>query len=112
METIFVNAENNKTNEPHKSVLNWSQRLGLRSSNKHVALQNLFVYCTWKSIRQHYTNHKLKIITPTWNDVFELLDGSYSLTSIPNYIEYIIKIMKHCLLILLFILTSTRLITD
>ena len=33
METIFINTENSKTNEPHKFVLNSSQRLDLRNSN-------------------------------------------------------------------------------
>ena len=41
METIFMNTENSKTNKPHKFVLNCSQRLDLRSSNKHVAIQSL-----------------------------------------------------------------------
>ena len=41
METIFMNTENSKTNEPHKFVLKLPQRLDLGSSNKHVALQNL-----------------------------------------------------------------------
>ena len=41
METILMNTENSKTNKPHKFVLNLSQRLDLRSSNKHVALQNI-----------------------------------------------------------------------
>ena len=43
--------ENSKTNEPHKFVLNLSQRLDLRSSNKHVPFQNLSIYNTWKNIR-------------------------------------------------------------
>ena len=52
METIlFMNTENSKENEPHKFVLNLSQRLGLRRSSKHVALQNLSTYYTWKNIR-------------------------------------------------------------
>ena len=38
METIFINTENSKTNEPRKFVLNMLQRLDLRSLNKHVAL--------------------------------------------------------------------------
>ena len=46
-----------------------------------------------KNIRKQYKNNKLKIIAPTWNDEFELLDGSYSLSDIQDYIEYIIK--KH-----------------
>ena len=40
METIFMNMENSKTNEPYKTFLNLSQRLDLRISNKHNALQN------------------------------------------------------------------------
>ena len=40
METIFMNTENSKTNEPHKFFLNLPQRLELRSLDKHVALQN------------------------------------------------------------------------
>ena len=94
METIFMNTENSKTNETHKFVLNLSQRFNLRSSDKHVALQNLSVYYTWKNIRKQYKNNKLKIIiAPTRNDEFELLDGSYSVPDIQDYIEYIIK--KH-----------------
>ena len=38
METIFMNTDNSKTNEPYKFVMNLSQRLDLRSSDKHVAL--------------------------------------------------------------------------
>ena len=38
METIFMSTENSKTNEQYKFVLNLSQRLDLKSSNKHVAL--------------------------------------------------------------------------
>ena len=61
METIFMNTENDKTNGPHKFVLNLSQRLDLRSSNTHVGFQNLSVYYTWKNIRKQYKNNKLKI---------------------------------------------------
>ena len=56
METIFMNKENSKTNEPHKFVFNLSQRLDLRSSNKHIALQNLSIYYTLKNIRKQYRN--------------------------------------------------------
>ena len=74
-----MNTENSKTNEQHKFVLNLSQRLDLKRSNKHVFLENVSIYLTWKSIRQQYKNNKLKIIAPMWNDQFELLDGSYSM---------------------------------
>ena len=57
METIYMNMENSKTNEPHKFVLDFSQRLDLISSGKHVALQNLSIYYTWKNIRKQYKNN-------------------------------------------------------
>ena len=44
-----------------------------------------------KNIRKKYKKNKLKIIAPTWNDEFELPDGSVS--NIQYYIEYVIK--KH-----------------
>ena len=89
METIFINMENCKTKEPHKFVLNLSQRLELRCSNKHVALQNLSIYYTQKNIRKQHKNNTLKIIALTWNDEFELADGSYSVSDIQDYIKYI-----------------------
>ena len=72
-----------------------SQRLDLRSSDKHVALQNLSIYYKWKNIRKQYKNNKLKIIVSTYNDEFELPDGSYSVSNIEDCIEFIIKKMKH-----------------
>ena len=35
---------NSKTNEPHKFILDLSQRSDLRTSHKHVAFQNLSIY--------------------------------------------------------------------
>ena len=77
-----MNTEKIKTNEPHKFYLNLSQRLNLRSSDKHVALQNISIYYTWKNIRKQYKKNRLKIITPTWNDESELPDGSHSVSDI------------------------------
>ena len=57
---------------------------------RHVALQNLSFCYTWKYITWQCKNNKLKIISPTWNDEFELLDGSYTVSDIQEYIEFII----------------------
>ena len=46
-----------------------------------------------ENIRKQYKNNELKIIAPVWNDEFKLTDGSYSVSDIQDYIEYIIK--KH-----------------
>ena len=69
MRTIFINTENSRMNEPRKFLLNLLQRLDLRRSNKHVALQNVSVYYNCKNIRQQYKK-KLRIIAPTWSDEF------------------------------------------
>ena len=70
-----------------------SQRLDQTSSNKQVTLQNLLIYCAWKNIRKQFKSNKPKLIAPTWND--ELPGGSYSVSDIQDYLEYIIKNMKH-----------------
>ena len=43
--------------------------------------------------KSSYNNNKFKISALTWNDKFELPDGSYSVSNIQNYFEYILK--KH-----------------
>ena len=86
-----MNTGNSKANEPHKFALNLSQRLHLRSSNERVVLHSLSIQYTWEKLRKQYKNNKLEIIAPTWNNKFELTDGSYSVLDIQDYIEYIIK---------------------
>ena len=58
-----------------------------------MALANSSIYYTWKNIKSKYNNSKFKISAPTWNDTFDLLDGSYSIADIQDYFEFIIK--KH-----------------
>ena len=58
-----------------------------------IVLSNLSIYYTWKNIKSSYNNNKFKISAPTWNDKFELPDGSYSVSDIQDYFEYILK--KH-----------------
>ena len=38
-----------------------------------------------ENIRKQCKNNKLIIIVPTWNDEFELPDGSYSVSDIQDY---------------------------
>ena len=58
MEIILMNTENSKTSQPHKFVLNLSQRLDLRSINKHLPPQNVSIYYMWKNIRKQCKNNK------------------------------------------------------
>ena len=91
MDTIFMNSENSKTSKPLVLILKFPNKLDLRMCEKIIALSNLSTYYTWKNIKSSYNNNKLKISAPTWNDKFELPDGSYSVSDIQDYFEYILK---------------------
>ena len=93
MEAIFMNTENSKTNVSHRFKLDLTDKLNLKNPNKNMALANLSIYQTWKNIKSEYSNNKFKISAPTWNDTFDLPDGSYSIADIQDYFEFIIK--KH-----------------
>ena len=93
MGTIFMNTENSKTNETHRLKLDLADKLNLKNPNKNMALANLSIYHTWKNIKSEYKNNKFKISAPTWNDTFDLLNGSYSIADIQDYFKFIIK--KH-----------------
>ena len=90
---LFMNSENSKTSKPHVLILKLTDKLDLRRGGKSIALSNLSIYYTWKNIKSSCNNNKFKISAPTWNDEFELSDGSYFISDIQHYFEYILK--KH-----------------
>ena len=91
MNTTFMNSENSKTSEYHVLVLKLTDQLDLKRGQKAVALSNLSIYYTWNNIKSSYNNNRFKISAPTWNEEFELPDGSYSISAIQDYLEYILK---------------------
>ena len=93
METFFMNSKNSKTNEPNTFKYDFIDKLDLKNPNKNMALANLSIYYTWKNVKSIYNNNKFKIFALTWNETFNLPDGSYNISKIQDYIEYIIK--KH-----------------
>ena len=60
MDTIFMNSENNKRSDPHRLLLNLSDKINLKRNDKYVALSNLSIYHTWKNIKNSYKNNKFK----------------------------------------------------
>ena len=44
METIFMNSENSETSDPHRLLLNLSDKINLKRSDKYVA---------WKSMEKY-----------------------------------------------------------
>ena len=88
-----MNSENSKTSEHNVLVLKLTDKLDLRRGQKTVALSNLSIYYTWKNVKSLYNNNKFKISAPTWSEECEVPDGSYSISDIQDYFEYILK--KH-----------------
>ena len=93
MDTISINSENSKMSKPHVLTLKLTNKLDLRMGEKVIALSNLNIFYTWKDIKSLYNNNKFKISAPTWSNKFELPDGSYSISDIQDYFDYILK--KH-----------------
>ena len=88
-----MNTLNSETNESNKFIYQFTDKLNLKNPNKNMALAKFSICYTSKNINSEYSNNKIKIFAPTWNDKFNLPDGSYSVSSIQDYFEYIIK--KH-----------------
>ena len=97
---IFMNFRNSKTSDPHRLLLNLSNKMNLKRSDKYVVSWNLSIYYTWKNIKKSYKNNKSKISAPTRNKKFELRDGSYSVSDIQDYFEYVFKNLEKRLIIL------------
>ena len=91
MDAIFMNSDNSKTSELYILTLKLTDKLDLRIGKKSIALSNLSIYYTWKNIKTSRNNIKFKILLPTRNDKFELLDGFCSLSDI-NKIFIILSI--------------------
>ena len=93
MDTIFLNSRNSKTLDPHKMSIDFLDKINIKRNNKFVALLNLSIYYTWKNIKTSYKNNNFKISPLTQNKELDLPDGSYSVSDIQDYFEYILK--KH-----------------
>ena len=89
MDTIFMNSKNSKSSNSYKLLLNVSDKINFKSSDKSAALSNLSIY-----YKRSYSNSKFKISALSWNEKFELPDESCSILDIQNYFKCIIKNMK------------------
>ena len=82
MDTIFINSENSKTSEPHRLLLNLTDKINLKRSDKYTALSNFSIYYPLKNIKRSCKNNKFKISAPTWNEKFDLPDRLHSVSDI------------------------------
>ena len=56
-----MNSKNSKTSDPHRLLLNLTDKVNLKKSDKYVALSNLSIYYTWENIKKSYKNNKFQI---------------------------------------------------
>ena len=84
-----MNSEKSKTSEPYKLLLNLADKISVNRSDKYAALPNLIMYHTCKNIKKSYKRNRLEISSPTWNGKFQLPDGSYFVSDIQQYFEYV-----------------------
>ena len=72
-----------------------TDKLNLKNPQKTMAVANLSIYCTWKNIRPEYNNNKFKISAPTWNETFDLTDGSILLMTFKIILNLLLRSMRH-----------------
>ena len=52
MDTILMNSENSKISDPHRLLLNLSDKINLKGSDNYVTLSYLSIYYDWKNIQK------------------------------------------------------------
>ena len=65
MDAMFMNSKNRKTYDPHRLMLNLSDKIELKRSDKYAALSNLSIYYIWKKLKSY-----IKTINLTWWVIF------------------------------------------
>ena len=78
MDTLFMNSRNCKTSDPHRLLLNLSDKTDLKISDGYATL-----------CKKLCKKNKFKLSTPTWRDEFEISDGLYSVSDIQDFFDYI-----------------------
>ena len=55
-----MNSENSKISDPHRLLLNLTDKINLKRNEKYITLLNLSIYYTWKNVKMSYKNNKFK----------------------------------------------------
>ena len=83
--------KNSKKSDPHRLLLNFTDKKDLRKKDKYIVLSNVSIYYTWINTKKSYKNMKFKISAPTQNEELELPERSYSISDFQDYFVYILK---------------------
>ena len=79
MDTMFMNSKNSRTSDPHRLLLNLTDKINLKKNDNYVALSNLSIYYTWK-------NNHTKIV----NLKYQLRHGMRNLNYLMDHILYLV----------------------
>ena len=60
MDTIFMNSKEGKTSDPHRLLVNLSDKINLKRSDKYIALSNHSIYLHGKISKSHIRTINLK----------------------------------------------------
>ena len=60
-----MSSENSKTSDPHRLLLNLTDKIDLRRKDKYIALSNLSIYYTWRNMKKSYKSNRFKMSAPT-----------------------------------------------
>ena len=61
------------------TIINLTDIVNLKRSDKYVALSNLSMFYAWKNNKKLCKNNKIKVSVLTLNEEFQLPDSPYSL---------------------------------
>ena len=70
-----MNSEYGGASDPHRLLINFSDNIKLKRSDKFVALSNLCIYYAWKIIQKSQKNNKFEISAPRCNEELQLPVG-------------------------------------
>ena len=65
MNTTFMNSKSSETSDPYRLLLDLTDKINFKRSDKYVALSNLSMYYIWKNIKKSHKNNKYKTSHPT-----------------------------------------------
>ena len=85
-----MNSQNSKISHPYRLLLNLLDKMNLKKY-EYVTLLNLDIYYIRKNMKKSYKNEKFQISAPMLKEKLELSDGSYYVSHIPDYFDYIFK---------------------
>ena len=86
-----MNSKNSTTSDPHRLLLNLTDKIDLKRKDKYIALSSLSIYYTWKNIKSRVKTISLKYQLQHGMKNLNLPDGSYSISDIRDFLKYIQK---------------------